>query len=215
MRKPRTAVWAGAAFGMALAMTLLILIAKGTGETQIHLALRATARWSFLLFWLAYAGSALARLFGPRFRALADHGREFGLAFASAHLVHVGLLVWLYQIAVRPPLSEAAFIFFGVGLFWVYLLALLSIRRLSGLLNPVLWRVVRTVGVEYIALAFLYDFAKNPFRGGLGTLVAYLPFLTLSVAGAALRLIAATQRLREARRRGRTAEVSSPASLRL
>src|SRR5208282_421518 len=58
MRKPRTAVWAGTAFGMALAMTLLILIAKGTGETQIHLALRVTARWSFLLFWLAYAGSA-------------------------------------------------------------------------------------------------------------------------------------------------------------
>jgi hypothetical protein len=57
------------------------------------LALELTARWSFLLFWLAYAGNAVAILFGAQLAA----GREFGLAFASAHLVHIGLVVWLFH----------------------------------------------------------------------------------------------------------------------
>jgi hypothetical protein len=37
---------------------------------------------------------------------LALHARDFGLAFASAHLAHVGLVAWLYYIAVDPPLSK-------------------------------------------------------------------------------------------------------------
>jgi hypothetical protein len=196
----------GAAFSTALAIALGVLLAKGSAERAVHLALRVTARWSYLWFWLGYAGSALAVLFGPRFRSLAQRGREFGLAFASAHLVHVGLLVWLYHISLQPPVGQFTLIFFGIALFWTYLLALLSIRRVSGLLNPILWRVVRTIGVEYIAFAFLYDFARNPFRGGLGNLVAYLPFLALALAGPVLRVAATVQRLRQSRRQGRAAE---------
>jgi len=58
------------------------LIYENRGE-KLGVALRATARWSFLLFWLAYAGGALATLFGPKFQALARRGRDFGLSFAS------------------------------------------------------------------------------------------------------------------------------------
>jgi hypothetical protein len=60
-----------------------------------RVALRMTARWSFLLFWVAYAGGALATLFGPALAPLSGRGREFGLAFAAAHLVHIGLVIWL------------------------------------------------------------------------------------------------------------------------
>src|SRR6516162_2450516 len=35
-----------------------------------HVALQATARLSFVLFWPAYAAAALAALFGPRFQPL-------------------------------------------------------------------------------------------------------------------------------------------------
>jgi hypothetical protein len=199
MFKLRTETWMGAATATALLLTLLVLALRGAGEQGVYLALRVTARWSFLLFWLAYAGGALATLFGPAFRPLARRGREFGLAFASAHLVHAGLVVWLYRIAVRPPVSTGSLIFFSVGLFWVYLLALLSIRRLSGWLGPGLWRGLRTIGSEYIALAFLVDFARNPFRSGLVNLLAYLPFILLAVAGPALRLAALLQRWHQAR----------------
>ena len=188
----------GAAFVVALAIVLAVRLGVEPRE-QLTLALRLTARWSFLWFWLASAGGALAALFGPSFQPLAQRGRDFGLAFASAHLVHLGLVAWLLYRSVTP-FPRSALIFFGIAVFWIYLLALLSIRRLAAMLAPAIWRIVRTLGVEYISLAFLADFAKNPFQGGVRHLVAYLPFLVLAVAGPLLRLTATAKRLSLVRR---------------
>jgi hypothetical protein len=192
-----TAEWMGASLSAALAIVLIIYLGAGHGE-KLGLALRATARWSFLWFWLASVGSALATLFGARFQPLAQRGRDFGLAFASAHLAHLGLVAWLlYHLST--PFPRSPLIFFSIGVFWIYLLALLSIRRLSATLAPSIWRIVRTLGVEYISFAFLVDFAKNPFQGGVPNLLAYLPFLALAVAGPLLRLAAVAKRLSQAR----------------
>jgi hypothetical protein len=164
---------------------------------KLNLALRATARWSFLWFILASTGGALKTLFGERFRAMAQHARDFGLAFASAHLAHLGLVAWLYFSYGGP--GADSLIFFGIGVLFTYLLALLSIQRISARLDPKLWRWVRTIGVEYISLNFLVDFATNPFSGGLPHLAAYLPFTVLAIAGPLLRLAAAVQKIRQAR----------------
>jgi len=188
----------GASFVAALAIVLMIYLGAGHGE-KLGLALRATARWSFLWFWLASVGSALATLFGSSFRALARRGRDFGLAFASAHLVHLGLVAWLLCHSVTP-FPRSPLILFGVGVFWVYLLALLSIRRVAAMLAPSVWRVLFTLGVEYISFAFLVDFAKNPFQGGIMNLLAYLPFLALAVAGPLLRLAAVAKRVSQTQR---------------
>jgi hypothetical protein len=190
-----TRLWIGAAFVVALCLAASVLTVFGTGERGIYIALRATARWSFLLFWLAYSGGAMATLFSPMFQPLAKRGREFGLAFASAHLVHAGLVVWLYRISVGLPVPNSSLIIFGTGLFWTYFLALFSIRRFPRLPGPRTWRLVRTVGVEYIALVFLLDFARNPFRGGFLYSLEYLPFMLLGIAGTAMRLAAIPWRL--------------------
>ncbi len=208
MRRPTTTEWIGAAFAVALALVLPAYLSAEHGH-KLGSALRVTARWSFLWFWLASAGGALATLFGSRFVALAQRGRDFGLAYASAHVVHVGLVAWFLYHSVTP-FPRPSLIFFGIGVFWTYLLALLSVGRLSAMLNPTVWRVVRTLGVEYISLAFLVDFAKNPFKHGVGQFVAYLPFLALALAGPLLRLAAAAKR-RLARTRSRSSGVSTPA----
>lgn len=139
-------------------------------------------------------GGALAALFGSPFQAVARRGREFGLAFASAFLVHVGLVVWFYRISAQPPLSTAAFVFFAIGAAWTYLLALFSIRRLSQALGPRRWRILRVVGLEYIAFAFLVDFVAHPLRGDAKSLLGYLPFSILAVVGTVLRLAAWARR---------------------
>ena len=182
-------------FGVALALVIIVRMIEGPAQ-RLDTALRVTARWSFLWFWLAYSGSAIATLFGSNYQALAQRARDFGLAFASAHLVHVGLVAWLLYNAVTP---FSGLIFFGVGIFWIYLLALLSITRLSAMLRPRIWRLIRTLGVEYIALVFLVDFAKNPFQGGIVNMLIYLPFLSLAIAGPLLRIAAAAKRLAHAR----------------
>lgn len=198
MRRPTTAEWMGGALCIGLAIVLIARIVATPGEREL-MGLRATARWSFILFWLASTGHALTTLFGPRFQYFGQRARDLGLSFASAHLVHLGLVAWVLHYAAEP-FPRSSFIFFGIGVFWIYLLALLSIRRLNAMLNPRIWRILRTIGVEYISLAFLSDFFVNPFQSGIRNLLAYLPFLALAIAGPLLRLAAAIKRVSVARR---------------
>ena len=182
-----------AAFLIALALAVIVLVIFGVGERGTAIALRATARWSFLLFWFAYAGSAIAWLCRPHFAGLARHGRELGLAYASAQLVHVGLVLWIIHIATRPT---GAMLFFWIGIFCTYLLALFSVPQLRDALEPRLWRIFRTIALEYIALAFTADFitlhadefSKHP--------MSYLPFALMLVSGAGLRIVAFLDRKR-------------------
>jgi len=193
MRSRTTLEWMGAALGIAL--TIVLVIALFAPEHKLSLALRSTARWSFVLFWLASVGRALATLFGPRFSRLAARARDFGLAFAAAHLVHLGLVAWLYYAYVGP--GRFILVFFGVAAFWTYLLALLSVKRVAAALDPRGWKILRTIGVEYISIAFLYDFATNPFSAGFLRVAEYLPFLILTVAGPLLRLAALAKKGRQ------------------
>jgi hypothetical protein len=184
----------GSAFGGALILAAVVLAVLGVGERGTNAALAATARFSFLLFWAAYAGSALKALFGEAFKPLKQHGPEFGLAFASAHLVHLGLVGWLCWIGATPAVS--VFVFFGIAVVFLYLLALFSIGDLQQALGPRWWWLLRTVGMNYIGYAFFVDFAKSPLNGGVKRVIEYLPFVILASVGPLLRLTAWTLRMR-------------------
>jgi len=186
---------------VAVAAALVIVLAVqsfGPPGEKLGAALRATARWSFLWFCLATTGSALTSLFGANFQWLAQRGRDFGLAFASAHLVHLTLVARLLYVSAGP-FPRPQLIFFGLGVVWTYLLALLSVSgSLRATLSPKAWRTIRTIGVEYIAFAFLSEFAGRAFHGGVASFLIYLPFLTLALAGPLLRIAALGKRWRAA-----------------
>ena len=190
--RPVTAMWMVSALCAAVVVAGLVLATLGPGERGTHVALQLTARLSFLLFWLAYTGSALATLVGQAFKPLKHRAREFGLAFASAHLVHLALVVWLLYIGAAPPLRS--FVFFGIAALWTYLLAFLSIASLQQAFGSVGWWLVRAVGLNYIAYAFAVDFLRNTQLTGIKYLMGYLPFTVLSFAGPILRLVALTHR---------------------
>src|SRR5471032_2431457 len=97
-----TVLWMGSAFVAATALAAIVLAIFGTGKLGTVDALQMTARFSFLLFWLAYAGGGAVLLLGPALQPLQRHGRDLGLAFAAAHLVHMGLVAWLCWIGARP-----------------------------------------------------------------------------------------------------------------
>jgi hypothetical protein len=194
MRK--SLIWMGAAFGIALAIAATALAVRGTDNAGIRLALELTARWSFLLFWLAYAGNAVAMLF--EVDVLAGRGRDFGLAFASAHLVHVGLIVWLGYVLGRVPLSGGLLLFFLIALFCTYLLAGLSFGGVKAI-GPAAWRWIRFLGMNYILIAFGRDFVlpvvhPKPSQINLGHYLFYAPFMVLSLAAPLLTLLAARAR---------------------
>lgn len=186
--RPAAVVWMGSAFCAALVLAVVVLAVLGAGERGTDVALLATGRLSFLLFWPAYAGGPLSTLFGPAFLPVKQRAREFGLAFASAHLVHIGLVAWLCLIGAAPAVST--FVLFGIALFWTYFLALFSIGRVHQVLGPKAWWLARVVGLNYIAYAFAADFLKNPLQGGARHVVGYLPFAFLAIAGPTLRFAA-------------------------
>lgn len=181
--------WMAAAFFVSFVLASIVLARSGTGEDGTVLGLRLTARWAFLLFWPAYAGGALAKLCGGRFAVLARRGREFGLAFAAALLVHIALVLWLYRVETKP---NGAMIFFWVGVLCTYALALFSWPLLRDALGLRLWRLLCTLALEYIALVFAADFVLEPLRGsGIGEYpLTYLPFALVLIGGACLRLAA-------------------------
>lgn len=206
-RKPLPVFWMGIAFGVALGVAAVVLAVNGSAAKGLVPALQLTARWAFLLFWLAYTGGAMAALFGPALAPLAKRGREFGLAYASAMTVHFGLVVWLFQISSKPPLSGYIFVLFVVGLVFTYLLATFSFGNLAETIGPSGWRILRIAGLNYILFAFSWDFVNVIIHAwiwhiGIRGWVEYGPFAAMCVAAPLLVLAAAAQRRRSIRYSG-------------
>ena len=76
----------------------------------------------------------------------------------------------------------------------VYLLALLSVRRVREVLPQKFWPPLRVVTTNYIALAFIDDF-KNFRVNDFYRDIAYLPFVVLAIGGLILTLLAWAQSL--------------------
>jgi hypothetical protein len=192
-------LWMIVALVGGLALAADILADRGTGVDGIGQAVRYTARWSFLFFWLSYVGGALATLFGSAFAGLARSARSLGLAFAAALQVHIGLVIWLGVAIDQIPLSGGVLWFFVVALSSTYLLALLSFGIGTRALGR-LWRPVLFVATTYILIAFGRDFvegALDPNMRSWRYAAEYLPFAALSLIALPLRL-AAFLRLRAA-----------------
>jgi hypothetical protein len=198
-RKPIPILWMVVAFGIAAVLATAVLARDGANTKGLVLALRLTARWSFLLFWLAYAGGAMAALFGRGFAFLAGRGREFGLGYAAAQLIHIALVIWLFHISLSPPLSGRPFVFFTVAIIWTYLLAIFSFGGLAETLGSTGWQILRIAAVNCILCAFASDFVPIVIDGtaehhGLQMFLAYTPFAAMTLAAPLLVFTVAVRR---------------------
>jgi hypothetical protein len=202
-RQSHLVLWMGTAFAVSLGFACTVLAVKGISRQTLVIGLQLTGRWSFLLFWMAYTGSALVTLFGPSVAPLAMHGREFGLAFAAALLVHLGLVAGLFLLTSRPPLTGWLLAFFLTGVFWTYLLAVFSFGDLAKTLGSRGWRALRIVAMNFILCAFSFDFVQvaihSPVHYGLWRLVRYAPFAAMCVSAPIFVFAAAIYRRLEDR----------------
>lgn len=185
-------LWIVGAFFATLVLSLGSVAVFYTPHKALGIALATSARAAFLFFWAAYVGGALYSLFGTIFLPLKTHGRQLGLAFAAALLVHLGYVASLCVLSHAPPTET--FIIFGSAAISTYGLALLSIDRVRRMLPAALWIYFRSVAMNYIALAFFMDFAKFPINS-LTTAALYLPFAALAAMGPLLKLAAWMQKL--------------------
>ncbi|HVC52567.1 MAG TPA: hypothetical protein VND87_11145 [Stellaceae bacterium] len=197
----RTPLWLALGFAAGLSAAVAALSLRGTGETGVQLGVILVARVAFVAFFPAYTAGALSRLVAlPALARLARHGRECGLAFAGALAVHLAMVGWLFVVAAKPPVGDAVIATFGLGALWAYVLTLFSVPRFGAVFATRTGRVFRTLGMEYIAALFLYDFVVLPLETGVSHPLEYAPFVLLSIAGPLIRLAALLRQGRGIRR---------------
>ena len=152
-------VWMIGALGGGLAIAVAVLADYGTGPDGIgqavpHGALGVPFFLAFLCRWRDGhpVRPSLCRAGAP--------ARDFGLAFAAAIQVHIGLVIWLGVVIGQIPLQGGVLWLFLVALFFADLLALLSfgtaMRNLGRLRWPLLF-----LGTTYILYAFGTDFVPG------------------------------------------------------
>jgi hypothetical protein len=128
---------------------------------------------------------------------LDGHGRDFGLAYASAQSVHLGLVIWLFLITLRPPLIGTPLVLFTLGMILTYTLAVFSVGGMSKILGSRPWRVLRILGLNYILFIFALDFVFNARWTSdyeVGHLAYYAPFAAMCLLAPVLVLTAAARR---------------------
>ncbi len=102
-----------------LALSIWIAGMRGFEVDGVRMVIRFTARTSLVLFCLAFAAAALARLWPNAWtRWLRRNRRYLGVSFAASHAIHA---VAIATFAVMDPAGYAAatsiasYIFGGIG----------------------------------------------------------------------------------------------------
>jgi methionine sulfoxide reductase heme-binding subunit len=161
--------------------------AGGDAAEQANLAARWTARAAFPFFLIAYSASSLLRQWpGGLTRALMRRRRQWGLAFALAHTIHLAALATnLLAFDVERPLLVLA----GGGLAYglIYLMALTSndwsMRKLGRK-----WKLLHRIGIHYTWLIFFQSYAGGIFNSDPDKALTGLLFTPLLLAALGLRL---------------------------
>jgi sulfoxide reductase heme-binding subunit YedZ len=169
----------------------------------IRMVIRFTARSSLLLFCLAFAASAPARLWptaGTRW--LLRNRRYVGLSFAASHGIHA-VAIAAFAIMAPPLFREAtspsSFIFGGIGYAFIVAMAATSFDRTAAAIGPRAWRILHTSGIYYLWFQFMVSFGMR-----IPPMPNYVWFLVPLLAVMAIR-IAASLRARDLSRRGHDA----------
>lgn len=180
---------------------LLVGISLGLGTVHgwdvegLRSLIRATARTSLVLFFLAFTAGALASLAPSEITRWQRRNRRYlGVSFAISHFIHLAALIalaridrelfWTLTSVVNVVLAGAAYVFIAA-------MTATSFDRAAALLGPRRWRLLHLVGSWYIWLSFVVAVGKRVPIGPI-----YWGMFALVILAAALRLIAMQGRSR-------------------
>jgi hypothetical protein len=175
-------VLAGALLAIALAT-----LALDPGVEGMRLLIRITARTSLLLFLVAFTASALvAHWPGPGTRWTLRHRRQFGLAFALSHTIHLAAIVAFAHLdgpAFHGVTSTANLVTGGLGYVFIAAMSATSFDAAVAWMGARAWRRLHLAGATYLWISFAIAFGKR-----LPMSPYYVAPLLLLVLALALRL---------------------------
>jgi DMSO/TMAO reductase YedYZ heme-binding membrane subunit len=181
-----------------LALSIWIAGMRSFEVDGVRMVIRFTARTSLVLFCLAFAGTALARLWPNGWtRWLRRNRRYLGVSFAASHAIHA---VAILAFAVMDPVGYAAatsiasYIFGGVGYTFIIAMTATSFDRTASALGARTWRRLHIAGGYYLLFQFMVSFGKR-----IPDMPLYALFLIPLLAVFVLRMIAMAPRAQAAR----------------
>ncbi len=194
---------------LLVGMSLYFAAQHGFDVARLRLVIRATARTSLLLYWLAFTAGALIQLVSSEVtRWQISNRRYLGLSFAVSHFIHLVALIALARVdeVLFWKLTNVANVILG-GTAYLFIAAMVatSFDSTANWLGPRKWRVLHLVGSWYIWLSFAVGVGK---RVSLGPI--YWAMFALVVLAAVLRVVAM---LRHDRQRARSSVMSVTARL--
>jgi sulfoxide reductase heme-binding subunit YedZ len=163
-------------------------------EMTIRLAIRTTARISFVLFLGAFLGNALYRLVpAAATRWLKENKDRFTLGFAASHTAHLAFILALVAALGREHLlNELGWIVvvaFLTGFLFIYALAADVLFR-----HRTLWSArFEAFAHYYLMVLFVVGFALS----GIARPLFYAPFILVAVTAIGVRIAAAVRSRRE------------------
>ncbi len=162
----------------------LILIFHGVNEQSMRIVIRLTARTSCILFLLAFSASSFRRLKPHKLTQwLLRNRRYLGLSIAVSHGFHAIAIIGAVMLSTGeiPTDNHGG----NLGYFFIIAMTLTSFSYPASFLGDRGWKILHTVGMYYLWLAFIVSFSKGLAK----SMVIYLPFVSLLIIALILRLI--------------------------
>ena len=154
-----------------------------------RMIIRGTARTSLLLFLMAFAASAMARVFPGWLTSWQRRNRRYlGLAFAVSHALHlVAIVIFarLDPVAFWQVTNTSMVVTGGLAYLFLAAMAATSFDRASALIGTRAWSLLHRVGAWYIWLSFAVAFGR---RAAIDPV--YWPAMLLIAAALVIRILA-------------------------
>ena len=130
---------------------------SGAAVEAIKFAMRSTARFSFLIFFVVFCIGPAHKLWpNATTQALLEWRRYIGVCFASVHSVHVWLIIFLFWItpeidlAANIPVPLYELLLGGGALVLMYLMVATSFDRVTRIVGMRNWRRLHVIGMYSI-----------------------------------------------------------------
>ena len=192
MARAETVYLSVIAYGAA-ALVYVLLVHGPTEMAFVYLA-RMTARFSFLLFVLAFTSSALYAIRESGVTSwLAKNRRTFWLAFALAHFCHLGAIIAVYvsaDLAVRGGIEE---VLGGMAYLLITAMVIFSVYRANRKVDAFAQKL-QPIVAYYVWFIFTATYITRLLEPELREpALLYASFLSVCVSALAVRLLSRSQ----------------------
>lgn len=141
---------------LGLIPSQIYLMWAGFSDDSLNIVLRQTARFSLLIFLLAFVAAPLRQFVDlPISRWLMRHRRSLGIAFGGMQSAHLLLIACRYAAIPGVDLNPMVGAIGGTAYLLMYLMVITSFDTPRRFLSPAAWKRLHKLGLYYNGFLFL------------------------------------------------------------